>query len=91
MISVQSLHPGAVTTNLNNFKSDPSCASPDDCARGALADLPSEAAVCGAGSHTLLGRFVLPLARLTVPFNGPAPEFITKDRDLVMEPYVDKE
>ena len=31
LVIVQSLHPGGVTSNLNNFKSDPSCATPDEC------------------------------------------------------------
>ena len=91
MVSVQSLHPGAVTSNLNNFKKDPTCCTPDECARGALADLPTEPAVCGAFIHTAIFRPLLPVLRALSPLNGPAPDAITKDRDVVMEPYVDKE
>jgi short-subunit dehydrogenase len=44
MVTVQSLHPATVTTNLNNFRSGkkaPDAVSPDECARGSLSDLNS--------------------------------------------------
>ena len=62
LVDIQTLHPGAVTTNLNNFMEHPSAVTPDACARGSLCDLGRNSmSIFGALMHSALGGLNIPI------------------------------
>ena len=50
LVDVMSVHPGAVTTNLNNFMKSPDAVTADECALGSMASF-------GGGSKRTMGGF----------------------------------
>jgi hypothetical protein len=61
LVEVQSVHPGIVTSNLNNFTVSPDAVTADDCAAGSLASFGSQKKTMGAIKHTIMMNTILPL------------------------------
>ena len=65
LVDVQSVHPSAVTSNLNDFMKTPDACTPEECANGALATFGIQKKTCGAFKHTFVTNSVIPFV---VPF-----------------------
>lgn len=85
MLDVQSVHPGAVSTNMNNFKKvTDEVVIPEEVARGSLSDLGTNVLnVFGAMKHTCIGRAIT-LVAWSPHVNKAIGNDISKDKDVVM-------
>jgi len=93
LVTVQTVHPLSVTTNLNGYIDEtPDAVPPDACASGSLCDLASHQKTGGAVRHTFLLNMMMPLFRsLLAPLNLKAGlEHVEKDRRIIVEPYIDQ-